>query len=158
MHDCVQAVGKLHTLWIAFAKFYERHGDIENARVIFDKATQVRLPPQQTASCAALTRSMPRHSVPVYTHMCVGLCIETRSWPLLVALLRLDVLGQVALRYVEDLATVWCEWCEMELRHKNFKSALELMRRATYTPDKINRKEVRPRSKSSLTMYQSWAG
>ena len=68
------------------------------------------------------------------------------------------MLGQVALRYVEDLATVWCEWCEMELRHKNFKSALELMRRATYTPDKINRKEVRPRSKSSLTVNQSLAG
>ncbi len=49
---------------------------------------------------------------------------------------------QVALKYVEDLATVWCEWCEMELRHKNFKRALELMRRATYTPDKINRREV----------------
>ena len=59
---------------------------------------------------------------------------------------------------MEDLATVWCEWCEMELRHKNFKSALELMRRATYTPDKINRKEVRPRSKSSLTVNQSLAG
>ena len=68
------------------------------------------------------------------------------------------MLGQVALRYVEDLATVWCEGCEMELRHKNFKSALELMRRATYTPDKINRKEVRPKSKSSLITYQSWAG
>ncbi|CAK0786535.1 hypothetical protein CVIRNUC_009748 [Coccomyxa viridis] len=91
--DVEKAVGKLHTLWIAFAKFYERHGDIENARVIFDKATQV------------------------------------------------------ALRYVEDLATVWCEWCEMELRHKNFKSALELMRRATYTPDKINRKEEIEREK-----------
>ena len=37
---------------------------------------------------------------------------------------------------------MWCEWCEMELRHKNFKRALELMRRATYTPDKINRREV----------------
>lgn len=49
---------------------------------------------------------------------------------------------QVAFKYVEDLATVWCEWCEMELRHKNFKRALELMRRATYTPDKINRREV----------------
>jgi len=49
---------------------------------------------------------------------------------------------QVAFKYVEDLATVWCEWCEMELRNKNFKRALELMRRATYTPDKINRKEV----------------
>ena len=25
-----------------FAKFYERHGDLPNARIIFDKATQVR--------------------------------------------------------------------------------------------------------------------
>ena len=36
-----QAIGKLHTLWTAFSRFYERHGDIENARVIFEKATQV---------------------------------------------------------------------------------------------------------------------
>ena len=42
--DClaVQAIGKLYTLWTAFARFYERHGDIDNARIIFDKATQVR--------------------------------------------------------------------------------------------------------------------
>ena len=41
--DClaVQAIGKLYTLWTAFARFYERHGDIDNARIIFDKATQV---------------------------------------------------------------------------------------------------------------------
>eukprot|EP00775_Hariotina_reticulata_P012401 gene12401-12536_t len=38
-HD--KAVGKPNTLWIAFAKFYEKHGDIENARVIFNKAVQV---------------------------------------------------------------------------------------------------------------------
>ena len=37
----MQAVGKVHTLWTAFARFYERHGDLDNARVIFDKATQV---------------------------------------------------------------------------------------------------------------------
>ena len=55
----------------------------------------------------------------------------------------------MAFKYVEDLATVWCEWCEMELRHKNFKRALELMRRATYTPDKINRREVQPHSAQS---------
>ena len=36
-----QAVGKIHTLWVAFAKFYEKHGDIPNARIIFDKAVQV---------------------------------------------------------------------------------------------------------------------
>lgn len=42
--DPNQAVGKPHTMWCAFAHFYERHGDIENARVVFDKATQVRPP------------------------------------------------------------------------------------------------------------------
>ncbi|KAK9815714.1 hypothetical protein WJX72_008451 [[Myrmecia] bisecta] len=39
--DAEKAVGKLHTLWTAFARFYERHEDIANARVIFEKATQV---------------------------------------------------------------------------------------------------------------------
>ena len=43
---------------------------------------------------------------------------------------------------MDDLATVWCEWAEMELRHKNYKRALDLMRRATYTPEKYNRREV----------------
>lgn len=37
-----EAVGKPHTLWCAFAHFYERHGDLANARVVFEKATQVR--------------------------------------------------------------------------------------------------------------------
>ena len=37
----LQAVGKPHTLWTAFARFYERHGDVPNARIIFEKATQV---------------------------------------------------------------------------------------------------------------------
>ena len=32
---------------------------------------------------------------------------------------------------VEDLAIVWCEWAEYELRHKNYKEALTLLRRAT---------------------------
>ena len=35
---------------------------------------------------------------------------------------------------MDDLAQVWCEWCEMELRHQNFKKALELMRRGTAEP------------------------
>lgn len=38
-HD--KALGKPNSLWIAFAKFYEKHGDVDNARVIFNKATQV---------------------------------------------------------------------------------------------------------------------
>lgn len=43
---------------------------------------------------------------------------------------------QVPYRYVDDLATVWCEWAEMELRHNNFKSALDLMQRATAVPQR----------------------
>lgn len=40
--DVEKALGKPHSLWCAFAKFYERHGDVPNARVIFEKAVQVR--------------------------------------------------------------------------------------------------------------------
>ncbi|MEW5299624.1 MAG: hypothetical protein WDW36_002620 [Sanguina aurantia] len=80
--DLVQALGKPHTLWVAFARFYERHGDVANGRVIFDKAVQVPF------------------------------------------------------TYADDLATVWCEWAEMELRHKNFRRAIEVVRTATAEPAK----------------------
>ncbi|KAI4296973.1 hypothetical protein L6164_036886 [Bauhinia variegata] len=78
--DPMKAVGKPHTLWVAFAKLYESHKDLVNARVIYDKAVQVNY------------------------------------------------------KTVDNLASLWCEWAEMELRHKNFKAALELMRRATAEP------------------------
>lgn len=51
---------------------------------------------------------------------------------------------------MDDLATVWCEWCEMELRHKNFKRALELMRRATAAPPRPRKREVRLAAMCSL--------
>ncbi|WIA16429.1 hypothetical protein OEZ85_013118 [Tetradesmus obliquus] len=89
-HD--KAVGKPNSLWVAFAKFYEGHGDIANARIIFEKAVQVPY------------------------------------------------------KYVDDLASVWCEWAEMELRHNNFKSALQLMCRATEVPQrprKLSQEEER---------------
>ncbi|XP_034477474.1 pre-mRNA-splicing factor syf1 homolog isoform X2 [Drosophila innubila] len=35
------AVGQLHTLWVEFAKFYETNGQVEDARVVFERATQV---------------------------------------------------------------------------------------------------------------------
>lgn len=57
-------MGRLNAVWVAFAKFYEEAGQLEDARVIFEKGTQV---------------------------------------PYL---------------KVDDLSNVWCEWAEMELRHK----------------------------------------
>jgi len=58
-----EAVGKLNQLWIEFAKFYEQAKQLDDARIIFEKATQVPY------------------------------------------------------MKVDDLAHVWCEWAEMELRH-----------------------------------------
>lgn len=78
--DPMKAVGKPHTLWVSFARLYENHNDLVNARVIFDKAVQVNY------------------------------------------------------KTVDNLASVWCEWAEMELRYKNFQAALELMRRSTAEP------------------------
>mmetsp|Transcript_50121 Transcript_50121/g.145340 ORF Transcript_50121/g.145340 Transcript_50121/m.145340 type:complete len:976 (-) Transcript_50121:41-2968(-) len=74
--DPQKAEGRLWTLWAAFAKFYESHDDLENARVIFEKATHV------------------------------------------------------GFRAVDDLASVWCEWVEMELRHREYDQALAVVRRA----------------------------
>ncbi|XP_017219267.1 uncharacterized protein LOC108196479 [Daucus carota subsp. sativus] len=45
-----------------------------------------------------------------------------------------DEAVQVGYKAVDNLASVWCEWAEMELRHKNFKVALDVMRRATAEP------------------------
>ncbi|CAG2062684.1 unnamed protein product, partial [Timema podura] len=63
------AVGRLHTLWVAFSRFYEGAGQIDDARVVFEKATHV------------------------------------------------------AYVKVDDLASVWCEWAEMEIRHESYEEA-----------------------------------
>ena len=59
-------MGKLYALWVDFAKFYEKNKQINDARIIFEKATHV------------------------------------------------------AYLKVDDLANVWCEWVEMELRSTFF--------------------------------------
>ncbi|KAG8574312.1 hypothetical protein GDO81_009141 [Engystomops pustulosus] len=75
-----KATGKPHTLWVSFAKFYEDNGQIDDARAILQRATQVQ-----------------------YTH-------------------------------VDDLASVWCQFGEMELRHENYEEALKILRKATAVP------------------------
>lgn len=76
------AVGKPHTLWVEFAKFYEKNGQCDDARIVFEKATKIEY------------------------------------------------------MKVDQLASVWCEWAEMEIRQENYEEALRLMRIATATPKK----------------------
>jgi pre-mRNA-splicing factor SYF1 len=39
--DPALAVGKVGGLWLALARFYEQHDDVDNARTILRKATEV---------------------------------------------------------------------------------------------------------------------
>ena len=78
--DPKQATGRLDSLWVNFAKFYEDNDQISDARIIFERGTEV------------------------------------------------------AYVKVDDLASVWCEWAEMEIRHENYDAALGLMKRATAPP------------------------
>ncbi|KAG7252294.1 hypothetical protein CRUP_036664 [Coryphaenoides rupestris] len=72
--DSQKATGKPHSLWVAFAKFYEENQQLDDARTIFEKATKV------------------------------------------------------SFKQVDDLAGVWCEFGEMELRHENYEQALRILR------------------------------
>lgn len=61
---------------INFAKFYEDHDDIDNANMIYERATQINF------------------------------------------------------KRIEDLASVWCSWAEMHLRHKDYESAMQTIENA----------------------------
>ncbi len=80
------AQGRLSSLWTAFARVYEENGDLDNARSIFKRATNVQF------------------------------------------------------RSSEELAGVWCAWAEMEMKHKNYEAALNVMRSAVLEPIGSSRK------------------
>jgi len=40
----------------------------------------------------------------------------------------------IPLRKVDDLAEIWCEWAEIEIRNQNFEAALRIMNRASAAP------------------------
>lgn len=103
-----QAVGKLYSLWVEFAKFYEVNDQLDDARTVFEKATQVDF------------------------------------------------------AKVEDLAAVWCEWAEMEIRQENFQQAVDLLYRATLIPkNKISYNDesetVQTRLHKSLKLWSMYA-
>ena len=78
--DPKQATSKYQQLWIEFAKFYENNNQLDEARLVFEKAVKANY------------------------------------------------------KNVDDLANVWCEWCEMELRYGGHEKALKLMKKACTIP------------------------
>lgn len=52
----------------------------------------------------------------------------------------LEKATKINFKAVDDLAEIWCEWAEMELRHDNYDEAIRVMQRAAVIPKntKIN--------------------
>ncbi|OSX65160.1 hypothetical protein POSPLADRAFT_1073379 [Postia placenta MAD-698-R-SB12] len=46
----------------------------------------------------------------------------------------LEKATKVNFKSVDELAEVWCEWAEMEIRHENYDEAIRVMQRAAATP------------------------
>lgn len=90
--DPQKATGKPHALWVSFARFYEKHGDMDNTRVIFEKGANINY------------------------------------------------------KTVEDLANLWCEYAEFELRHKKIVRARDVLAKACVVP----KKEVRAFKKGGV--------
>ncbi|XP_030826385.1 pre-mRNA-splicing factor SYF1 [Camarhynchus parvulus] len=82
--DPQRATGRPHELWVAFARFYEDNGQLDDARSILSRTRATR----------------------------------------------------VRFRRVEDLAAVWCEFGELELRHQRHQEALAVLRKATALPSR----------------------
>lgn len=70
--------------------------------------------------------------------------------------------AKVQFRSVDDLAAVWCEYAEMELRQEHYDGALSLMRRSTTIPKKRakyfdNSEPVQNRVYRSLKLWSMYA-
>lgn len=103
--DPFKATGKPHTLWVAFAKFYEDNGQLDDVSM--------------GVAYGRLMGSLPRPLVGVVS-----------AWPLPAPQARviLEKATKVSFKQVDDLASVWCECGELELRHENYDQALRLLR------------------------------
>lgn len=98
--------GRPHTLWLAFARYYEDAKDLASARKVLNKAVS-----------------------------------EPESF-----------------KSSEDLAAVWCEYAEMELRCNTPEAARSVLLRATTQPDKKRREEARLQRGESKSNAAAVAG
>ena len=87
-----EAIGKVWTLWVEFAKFYESNKHLDDARAVFSKATEFNF------------------------------------------------------SKVDDLANIWTEWAELELRNNDPSAAIRLMEKAT---------SVRAKDKKSVSYHDT---
>ncbi|KAK2509819.1 hypothetical protein MC885_017488 [Smutsia gigantea] len=125
--DPFKATGKPHTLWVAFAKFYEDNGQLDDVSAV--SCVHVRGPgdPQGTP------RATLRERVSLCSLLGWAWAGRVSAWPppSWQARVILEKATKVSFKQVDDLASVWCECGELELRHENYEQALQLLRVST---------------------------
>ncbi|KAH9997505.1 hypothetical protein BJV77DRAFT_1058950 [Russula vinacea] len=65
----------------------------------------------------------------------------------------LEKATKVNFKNVEDLAEIWCEWAEMEVRHENYDDAIRVMQRAAAVPKNTKALPVQARLFKSLKLW-----
>jgi pre-mRNA-splicing factor SYF1 len=59
---------------------------------------------------------------------------------------------QAKLVYADDLSHVWCQWAEMEVKHANYRRAIDLLKRATRPPPTANQRLTTEQLKARLCL------
>eukprot|EP00922_Rhytidocystis_sp_ex-Travisia-forbesii_P015127 GHVS01022595.1.p1 GENE.GHVS01022595.1~~GHVS01022595.1.p1 ORF type:complete len:872 (+),score=97.66 GHVS01022595.1:29-2644(+) len=61
--------------------------------------------------------------------------------------------SNVPFRGIDDLASIWCEWVEMELRHKQYGPALQTARQALVKPHNVDPDSAQARLFRSVKLW-----
>ncbi|PWZ03649.1 TPR-like protein [Testicularia cyperi] len=112
-----KATANLHQLFLNFARFYETGGSISGAKDIADGQTD---DPERAAEEAEAEAKAEAEA--------------EAEGDLESARRILERAIAVPFRRVDDLAEVWCEWAEMELRHSHYDEAIRVMARSVAPP------------------------
>lgn len=103
----MKATGKPHSLWVSFAKFYEENEQLDDV-------------------------SWSSHRVCGYSKQIrfkfFFFCYVLSQMSISQARTIFEKATKVNYKQVDDLAAVWCEYGEMELRHENYEQALRILR------------------------------
>ncbi|XP_023364738.1 pre-mRNA-splicing factor SYF1 isoform X2 [Otolemur garnettii] len=126
-----------------FTQVFDSYAQFEESMIAAKMETASELGREEEASCCARTRTMCTSGTSVWlcTRAALGrsstltrrLCRQwTPSRPQ--ARIILEKATKVNFKQVDDLASVWCQCGELELRHENYDEALRLLRKATALP------------------------
>ncbi|XP_038234535.2 pre-mRNA-splicing factor SYF1 isoform X4 [Dermochelys coriacea] len=113
---------QLGKLWCSLADYYIRSGHFEKIINTYTEAVQTVDPFKATGKTHTLWVSFAKF------YEDNGQIEDARTI--------FEKATKVNFKQVDDLACVWCEYGEMELRHENYDQALRILRKATAIPAK----------------------